>query len=181
MPQDRGSGSVSMKLPPTAIQHLAVRLRGSQTRPVLDRWGYRFVSTSLYFYNLSYKSLPARISVSGRYHLDICLKFSHSESQADEKTIMESAKVGKRGSIIVPARLRTRFGIEEGTTVTAEEREDGILIRPAVVVPVEKYTPARKAEFLLSNATTTADYKKARKQVQKLGIDPDSVPHHRPA
>ncbi|HEX3095383.1 MAG TPA: AbrB/MazE/SpoVT family DNA-binding domain-containing protein, partial [Candidatus Angelobacter sp.] len=44
---------------------------------------------------------------------------------------MESAKVGKRGAIIVPARLRKRFGIEEGTLVTAEEREDGILIRPA--------------------------------------------------
>ena len=94
---------------------------------------------------------------------------------------MESAKVGKRGAIVVPAELRRRFGIEEGTVVTAEEREDGILIRPAVVVPIEKYTPERKAEFLLSNATNTADYRKARTEVQKLGIDPDSIPHRRPA
>ncbi|HKD13744.1 MAG TPA: AbrB/MazE/SpoVT family DNA-binding domain-containing protein [Candidatus Angelobacter sp.] len=94
---------------------------------------------------------------------------------------MESAKVGKRGAIIVPARLRKRFGIEEGTIVTAEERDDGILIRPAVVVPVEKYTPERKAEFLLSNATSRSDYQKARKEVRKLGIDPDSIPHRRPA
>jgi AbrB family looped-hinge helix DNA binding protein len=70
---------------------------------------------------------------------------------------MESAKVGKRGAIVVPAKLRRRFGIEEGTVVTAEEREDGILIRPAVVVPIEKYTPERKAEFLLSNATNAVD------------------------
>jgi len=94
---------------------------------------------------------------------------------------MESAKVGKRGAIVVPAKLRRRFGIEEGTVVTAEEREDGILIRPAVVVPIERYTPERKAEFLLSNATTRADYRKARKEVQKLGIDPDSILHRRPA
>jgi len=94
---------------------------------------------------------------------------------------MESAKVGKRGAIVVPAKLRRRFGIEEGTVVIAEEREDGILIRPAVVVPIERYTPERKAEFLLSNATTRADYRKARKEVQKLGIDPDSIPHRRPA
>jgi len=94
---------------------------------------------------------------------------------------MESAKVGKRGAIVVPAKLRRRFGIEEGTVVTAEEREDGILIRPAVVVPIEKYTPERKAEFRLSNATNTADYRKARTEVQKLGIDPDSIPHRRPA
>jgi AbrB family looped-hinge helix DNA binding protein len=94
---------------------------------------------------------------------------------------MESAKVGKRGAIVVPAKLRKRFGIEEGTIVIAEEKEDGILIRPAVVVPVERYTPERKAEFLLSNAIDRADYRKARKEVLKLGLDPDSISHHKPA
>ncbi len=94
---------------------------------------------------------------------------------------MNAAKVGKRGAIIVPAELRRRFGIEEGTLVTAEATDEGILIRPAVVVPIEKYTPERKAEFLLSNAITQADYRKARKEVEKLGVDPDSIPHRRPA
>ena len=93
----------------------------------------------------------------------------------------ESAKVGKRGAIIVPARLRKRFGIEEGSLVTAEEKEDGILIRPAVVVPVERYSDKRKAEFLLSNATDAADYRNARKEVRNLGLDPDSIPHSRPS
>ena len=93
---------------------------------------------------------------------------------------MESAKVGKRGAVIVPAKLRKRFGIEEGSLVTAEAREDGILIRPAVIVPVERYSPERKAEFLLSTATTPEDYRRARKEVKKLGIDPDSIPHRRP-
>ena len=94
---------------------------------------------------------------------------------------MQSAKVGKRGAIIVPADLRRRFGIEEGTLVTAEATEDGILIRPAVVVPIEKYTPQRRAEFLLSNAVDKIDYQRARKEVEKLGLDPDSIPHRRPA
>jgi|SRR5579863_5822157 len=97
-----------------------------------------------------------------------------------EGYLMESAKVGKRGAIIVPARLRKRFGIEEGSMIVAEEKDDGILIRPAVVVPVERYSPERKAEFLLSTATTNADYRKARRMVRDLGIDPDSVPHRRP-
>lgn len=92
---------------------------------------------------------------------------------------MESAKVGKRGAIIVPAKLRKRFGIEEGTLVITEPREDDILIRPAVAFPVEKYTPERKAEFLLSTATTDADYRRARKEVKKFGIDPDTIPHRR--
>jgi len=94
---------------------------------------------------------------------------------------MESAKVGKRGAIVVPARLRKRFGIEEGSIVVAEEKDDGILIRPAALVPVERYSPERKAEFLLSTATTDADYRKARKAVRQLGLDPDSIPHRRPA
>lgn len=93
---------------------------------------------------------------------------------------MEAAKVGKRGAIVVPARLRKRFGIEEGSLVTAEAREDGILIRPAVLVPVEMYSPERKAEFLLSTATTAKDYLRARKEVKKLGLDPDSIRHRRP-
>lgn len=94
---------------------------------------------------------------------------------------METAKVGKRGAIIVPARLRKRFGIEEGEMVTAEETEDGILIRPAIVMPVERYSRERKAEFLLSNAIDRADYQRARKEVRKMGVDPDSIPHRRPA
>jgi hypothetical protein len=50
----------------------------------------------------------------------------------------------------------------------------------AVVLPVEEYTPERKAEFLLSTATTAKDYQRARKEVKKLGLDPDAIPHRRP-
>lgn len=93
---------------------------------------------------------------------------------------MEAVKVGKRGTIIVPAKLRKRYGIEEGSLVTAEAREDGVLIRPAIVVPVERYTPERRAEFLLSTATTAKDYQRARKEVEKLGLAPDTIPHRGP-
>jgi hypothetical protein len=44
----------------------------------------------------------------------------------------------------------------------------------------ERYTPARKAEFLLNNAGTEAEYQVARREVKALGLDPDSVPHVRP-
>ena len=93
---------------------------------------------------------------------------------------IQAARVGKRGSIIVPAKLRKRFGIEEGSLVIAEEQDDGILLRPAIVVPVERYTPERKAEFLLSNAIDANDYREARKEVRKLGLDPEKIPHRRP-
>ena len=92
----------------------------------------------------------------------------------------ETSKVGKRGTVVIPATLRRRFGIEEGSLVIAEEREDGILIRPAVVLSVEVYTPERKAEFLLSNTIDAEDSARAREEVRKLGLDPDSIPHYKP-
>lgn len=46
--------------------------------------------------------------------------------------------------------------------------------------PVERYTPIRKAEFLLTNAATDAEYAVARRAVKKLGLDPDAIPHVRP-
>jgi AbrB family looped-hinge helix DNA binding protein len=95
-------------------------------------------------------------------------------------SLSESSRIGKRGTFVIPAKLRRRFGLDEGSTVIAEETEDGILIRPAVTVPVESYSPERRAEFLLSNATDSKDYAQARKAVQDMGLDPDSIDHHRP-
>ena len=61
----------------------------------------------------------------------------------------------------------------------AEEREDGILIRPATVLPVEVYTSERRAEFLLNNAVSSEDYRRARAEVKRMGLDPDRIKHHR--
>jgi AbrB family looped-hinge helix DNA binding protein len=94
--------------------------------------------------------------------------------------ISESSRIGKRGTLVIPARLRRRFGLTEGSEIIAEETDQGILIRPAVTVPVELYSPERRAEFLLSNAVDDEDYARAREEVQRMGLDPDSIPHHRP-
>lgn len=64
--------------------------------------------------------------------------------------------------------------------VVAEESPYGILIRPAVVVPVEIYTPERKAEFLLSNAVDANDYREAQAAVRRMGLDPAKVRHRKP-
>ena len=92
----------------------------------------------------------------------------------------ETRRVGKRGAVVIPAALRRRFGIEEGSLVITEERPDGILIRPAVALPLERYTPARRAEFLLSNATDLQDHAAAVREVRAMGLDPDAIPHYEP-
>jgi AbrB family looped-hinge helix DNA binding protein len=92
----------------------------------------------------------------------------------------ETTKIGKRGTIVIPAGLRRRYGFEEGSLVVAEAQEQGVLLRPAVTLPLERYTPERKAEFLLNNAVTPEDYQWALKEIKKLGIDPRTIPHEKP-
>jgi len=87
--------------------------------------------------------------------------------------------VGKRGTIVIPAFLRKRFGVNEGDLLITEDRGDGILIIPAVAIPVEEYSAIRKAEFILSNATDENDYQMAREEVIKLGLNPDSIKHYK--
>ena len=91
-----------------------------------------------------------------------------------------TSRIGKRGTIVVPAALRSRYGFEEGALVIAEEREDGILLRPAVAFPVEVYTPERRAEFLLANAVDDEDYRLAINEVKEMGLDPDDILHRVP-
>ena len=93
---------------------------------------------------------------------------------------MEVTKLGKRGTMVLPASLRRRYGFEEGSVIVAEEHADGILIRPAVVMPVETYTRERKAEFLLNNAVDAADYEAALVDVRAMGLDPAMIQHLRP-
>ncbi len=91
-----------------------------------------------------------------------------------------ATKVGRRGTVVLPAKLRRRLGIEEGSFVVAEEREDGILIRPATVLPVEIYSPERRAEFLLNNAVDAKDYRRALAEVKRMGLDAHRIKHQRP-
>ena len=93
---------------------------------------------------------------------------------------MQTSKVGKRGAVVVPAGLRRKFGIREGSLVVAEERPEGILIRPAVALPVEVYSPERKAALLLSTAVDADDYRAAVAEIKKLGLNPEKIPHLKP-
>ncbi len=94
--------------------------------------------------------------------------------------IPETSKVGKRGTVVIPAKLRRRFGITEGSLIIAEESGNGILIRPAVAVPLESYSNERVAEFILSNAVDDAEYAKATDEVRRMGLDPNQIPHNKP-
>jgi len=94
---------------------------------------------------------------------------------------MQTIQIGKRGTVVIPAKMRKRYNFDEGGAMLIEEREDGILLRPAVTTPVEEelYTPQRLAEFFLNNVLTKAGYLEARIDVERMGINPDSIDHLR--
>jgi AbrB family looped-hinge helix DNA binding protein len=46
-----------------------------------------------------------------------------------------SGHVGRRGAIVLPSSVRKRYGLQDGSLFISEEREDGVLIRPATATP----------------------------------------------
>lgn len=92
----------------------------------------------------------------------------------------ETTKVGNRGTVVIPAPLRRRYGLQAGSLIIAEARDEGILLRPAVALPVETYSPERRAEFLLSTAVDEKDYAAAVAEVRKMGLEPEDIPHAKP-
>lgn len=93
---------------------------------------------------------------------------------------MPTIVMGKRGTVVIPAALRKDLRLEEGTAIEVEKREGGLYLRPVAAAPeIEIYTPERLAEFFLNNAMDREDYLEARKEVQAMGIDPDTIDHYR--
>jgi AbrB family looped-hinge helix DNA binding protein len=93
----------------------------------------------------------------------------------------ETGKLGKKGVFTIPSAMRKHFGLRDGSLVIAEERPDGILLRPAIATALEMYDDSRVAELLLSNAVDATDYEAAREEVRALGLDPEAIAHRKPA
>ncbi len=55
--------------------------------------------------------------------------------------------VSGRGLIALPAVMRKAAGIRPQDSLIAETTAEGILLRPAVTLPVEIYSPERVSEF----------------------------------
>jgi AbrB family looped-hinge helix DNA binding protein len=89
---------------------------------------------------------------------------------------MATIKMGKRGTIVLPAKLRKQFGLEDGSILNIDATAEGISIRPAVAYDVEIYTPERRAELLLNNAMTKEEWDEIAAEVRADGLDPHNIP-----
>ena len=52
-----------------------------------------------------------------------------------------------RGVITLPAKLRQALGLKTDDHLIAETTPEGLLLRPAVTLPIEIYAPVREREF----------------------------------
>ncbi|MGB4594165.1 MAG: AbrB/MazE/SpoVT family DNA-binding domain-containing protein [Coriobacteriia bacterium] len=91
----------------------------------------------------------------------------------------EYIRMGKRGTVVIPAETRRRYGLDEGEMLVMEEGAAGLVLRPVRAYEVEVYTPERTAEFMLNNAVDAAEYDAALDQIQEMGIDLAGIPHQK--
>lgn len=64
--------------------------------------------------------------------------------------------VTRRGVITLPAKLRAALGIAADDQLIAETTPEGLLLRPAVTLPIELYSDQRLREFEEAEAELAA-------------------------
>jgi AbrB family looped-hinge helix DNA binding protein len=55
--------------------------------------------------------------------------------------------ITRRGVVTLPAKLREALGIKADDQLIAETTPEGVLLRPAVTLPIEIYSEKRISEF----------------------------------
>lgn len=86
----------------------------------------------------------------------------------EEKLSMELVKLGQKGQVTIPKAILRSLGVSSETQLLVETTADGaILLRPAVVYPVEIYSDERVAEFERENDVPSETLDRARKRLAK--------------
>lgn len=70
--------------------------------------------------------------------------------------------ITSRGVITLPAKLRRQLGLKADDQLIAESTPEGILLRPAITLPIEVYSEERENEFDRAEAEF-AEYFASRK------------------
>ena len=92
-------------------------------------------------------------------------------------------KMGKRGTLVLPAKLRKQFGLTDGSLLVTEAKDGEIRLRPAFVYEPEVWSPEETAYFILINSMTKEEFDRNLPSVLELGVDPAKIdglePNHR--
>jgi AbrB family looped-hinge helix DNA binding protein len=81
---------------------------------------------------------------------------------------MELVKLGKKGQVTIPKGILRRLGIPDEAPLVIEATKDGaILLRQAVVYPVEIYSEARIEEFSEASRITPEEEARVEAALKK--------------
>ncbi len=73
--------------------------------------------------------------------------------------------VSNRGQITLPMNLRKRLGIRDGGAVILEERDNELVLKPAMVLEVEMYSDAQVAEWDKADRLDEGERRKVLKRL----------------
>jgi AbrB family looped-hinge helix DNA binding protein len=92
-------------------------------------------------------------------------------------------KMGKRGTFVMPAKLRKQFGLQDGSLLSIEAKDGAIRLRPAFVYEPEVWSDEERCFFLLVNSMTKEEWDRNLPEVLARGVDPTKLkglePNHR--
>jgi bifunctional DNA-binding transcriptional regulator/antitoxin component of YhaV-PrlF toxin-antitoxin module len=110
--------------------------------------------------------------------------FTKRQDIRAEDEMAEVSRVGAHGMVIIPPELRQRYGIEEGSVLVVEAREEGVLFRPTSELPANE----EQQRFLLETEQAYAELRadpaawEAELRERALldgtlldGLDPDEI------
>lgn len=78
----------------------------------------------------------------------------------------ETLIVSNRGQITLPAAIRKRIGIKEGSAVIIEDRGNELVLKPAAVFEVEMYSDRQVAEWKKADRMSQKEKEAIRKKAK---------------
>lgn len=79
----------------------------------------------------------------------------------------ETLIVSGRGQITLPAGMRKQLGIAAGSAVIVEERDGALLLKPAAVLEIERYSDRQIADWDRDDALSAKERKQILARLQK--------------
>ena len=77
--------------------------------------------------------------------------------------MQDTVTLNARGVITIPAHMREALGLKGNDRLIIEDTPEGLLLRPAVSVPIEIYSEERIAEFTRDDAAIARLLDQAKK------------------
>jgi antitoxin PrlF len=100
--------------------------------------------SAYYFFGSTMSGGESRCSCGA---MSVLLAFNYCSNSAILQYMKATVTITSRGVITLPAKLRQALGLKADDHLIAETTPEGLLLRPAVTLPVEMYTAERVREF----------------------------------